>query len=174
MPREGRFQAAQPVGQVHQQLGALPRLRIFKGYVVHILPLADVAEMNAYRVCNVHALQGDAKLFSQGHGIALCPGGGSKTGHGHRNNIFPASAKGIHGPHSHQQRQGGVKPTGNAKHRRFTAGVCQPLFQPGGLKGQNRLTPFSQVFPSAGTKGDFATGRVRRVSSTGREKGTTV
>ena len=138
-------QSSPLVGQVHQHLGPLPGLAVLKGdgQVVH--GLADVPEVDPYRLADVHRAEVGADALGQKLGVGLGAAGGAKTGHGDRQNVRPGPAQQVHGPGGDEQGQGGVQPAGQPHHRAGGPGVLQPLFQPQGGDGENLLASLPPV-----------------------------
>jgi hypothetical protein len=73
---------------VHQNLRALPRLRVFVHNVVYVRIVADVFEMLQDRFCDVDAAERDAEPFGKKPGIVFGAFGGSETRHAARHNIL--------------------------------------------------------------------------------------
>ena len=150
--------AAGAVGQVHQHLGPLPGLAVFKGdgQVVH--GLADVPEVDLHRIADVHGVKGGADALGQNFGIGLGAAGGAEAGHGHGQNVRHGPVQHGHGPGGDEQGQGGVQSAGQPHHRRSGPGVGQALFQPQGGQGQNLLAPGGPVPVVGGDEGVFGHG----------------
>ena len=121
--------AAGGVGDVHQHLCALPGLAVFKGDRVVLHLVADVPEVAADGVRNVHGPQGGAQLLRQDDGVVFRAVGGAEAGHGDGHDVRHGPVQHLHGKAGDQHRQGGVQPAGEAHHGGLRPGVLQPLLQ---------------------------------------------
>ena len=134
-------QAAGLVCNVHQDLGPLPGLAVFKGDVMVLHALSDVGEMSPHRLGDVDDLQRGTHPLRQQLRVGLRPGSGAEAGHGDGHDVAGGPIQHPHGQGRDQQGQGGVQPAGEAHHRRLGAGVLQPLLQTQGGDPQDLLTP---------------------------------
>ena len=150
--------AAGAVGKVHQNLGPLPGLAVFKGDGQVIHGLADVPEVDLHRVADVHGVERRADALGQDLGVGLGPAGGAEAGHGHGQDIRHGPVQHGHGPGGDEQGQGRVQSAGQAHHRRLGVGVGQALFQAQGGQGENFLTPGGPVPVVGGDEGIFGHG----------------
>ena len=102
--------AACPVRDVHQHLGALPRLRVFISHIMLLRILADIPEVYLHRLCDGHLSECRPCLLRHLAGILVravrCP----EAGHGHCDDILLISSEHVKGTGSHKKRQGRVKP----------------------------------------------------------------
>ena len=134
-------QAAGLVGNVHQHLGPLPGLAVFKGDVVVLHALADVGEVAAHRLGDVHHLQRGAHPLRQQLRVGAGPGRGAEAGHGDGDDVAGGPVQHPHGQGGDQQGQGGVQAAGEAHHRRSGIGVLQALFEAQRGDPQDLLAP---------------------------------
>ena len=132
-------QTAAVVGQIHQHLGAFPRLAVLIGDVAVVGVVADVGKVPLYRPGNAHTAEIGSQLPAQHGCVVLGTLGGAKAGHGHRKNIGVRALQQIHGTGGRQQGQGGIQPAGNTDDGLGRPGAPQPLGKPFGLDVQNRL-----------------------------------
>ena len=117
---------------VHQDLGALTGLGIFKGAVVDIDIVTDVLKMKGNSILDADLLGIDAQGAHQLPGIVIGAVRGAEAGHGHTVHVGDGTAQLAHGLHSHQQCQGGIQTTGNADDR-IALNCGKPLLQAGNL-----------------------------------------
>ena len=127
------------VREVHEYLGALACLAVFVYNVVDALVVPYIGEMLPYRSRDVDDPQLRAQEFAQAFRVAagaLCR---AETRHSHREYIGSRTSQQLHCFHADQQRQGAVKPTGNAYHQGFRVGVAYAFFKPVRLHGEDIL-----------------------------------
>ena len=151
--------AAHLVGDVHEHLGPLPGLAVFKGHVVVLHGLADVLEVALDRLADVDALQRGAQPPGQLHGVVPGAVGGAEAGHGHGDDIAGRTVQQPHGHGGDEHRQGGVQPAGQPHHRRRGAGVLEALFQPQGGDFEDLVAPLGparRILRDKGGGGDVA------------------
>ena len=101
-------QTAGLVGNVHEHLGALPGLTIFKGDVVVFHRLADVPKMTLDRLADVNALEGAAQPLGQLHGVVPGAVGGAEAGHGHGDDVAGRPVQQAHSHPGDEHSQGRV------------------------------------------------------------------
>ena len=145
--------APQPVGRVHQHLGALPRLRVLIGHVQVGFPLADVQKVLAHRFLNGNLPEADLQLFRNALGVGLGPAGGAEAGHGQGVDALPGQPQPVERPGCDQQRQGGVQPAGKAHHRHLAVDGRKPGGQAHALHGQDQLAAVGKPHRVPGHKG---------------------
>ena len=145
--------AAGLIGNVHQHLGPLPGLAVFKGDGVVLHVVADVLEVAADAVGDIHGLERGAQLFREDHGVVLRAAGGAEAGHGDGHDVRHGPVQHLHGKAGDQHRQSGVQTAGEAHHRRLGAGVLQPLLESQRGDQQNLLAPGVPVLLALGDKG---------------------
>ena len=122
--------AAALVGNVHQNLGPLPGLAIFKGDGVIVHVVADILEMAADRGGDIHRAQRGPQLLRQDHGIVAGAVRGAEARHGDGDDIRHGPVQHFHGKTRDQHGQRGIQPAGKSHHSRFGAGMLQPLLEP--------------------------------------------
>ena len=134
-PAQGQFaqvsraddKSAAAVGDIHQHLGPLPGLGVFKGdgVIVHIV--ADVLKVAADAGGDIHGFQHRPHPLRQDHGIVPGPVRGAKAGHRDGNDVRHGPVQHFHGKARHQHRQRGVQSAGEPHHSGLGPGVPQPL-----------------------------------------------
>ena len=122
-------QAPGGVGDVHEHLGALPGLAVFKGdgVVVHIV--ADVLEVTADTARDVHRPQRAAQPLRQQHRVGLGAVRGAEARHGDGDDVLRRTVQHLHGKGRDEHGQGGVQSAGQAHHRGLGAGVLHALLE---------------------------------------------
>ena len=145
--------AAGLVGDVHEHLGALPGLTVFKGDGVVLHGLSDVPEVDLHRLADVDALQGGPQPLGQLHGVVPGAVGGAEAGHGDRDDVALRPVQQLHGHGGNEDGQGGVQAPGQPHHSGAGPGVLQPLFQPQGGDFQNLVAPLRPVLRVGGDEG---------------------
>ena len=131
------------VGDIHQHLGALPRLGVFVGGVGDRLVVADIPEVLPDRFRDGNGAQRYAQPFAEDLGVAAGAVGGAEARHGNGDGIGAGTAQQIHGPDRDQQRQGGIQAAGNAQNGGAAADMGQPPAQALRLHGENGLAAFA-------------------------------
>ena len=94
-PAQGQFaevpgaddQSPTLVGHIHQHLGALPSLAVLKGDGKIFHRLADIPEVDLYRLADVHRVELCAHAFGQDLSIGFGASGGAEAGHGDGQNV---------------------------------------------------------------------------------------
>ncbi len=126
-------QAAAFVGNVHEDLRPLPGLGVLVGDGVVLRVVADVPEVAADRLGDVHGPQACPHLLRQKDGVVLRPVRGAEARHGDGDDIRQGAVQQLHGKARNQHRQGGVQSAGKTYHGGFRPGVLQaPLEAQGG------------------------------------------
>ena len=146
-------QANRLVGDVHEDLGPLPGLAVFKGDVVVGHGLADVLEVDLHRPADVDGLEGAAQPLGQQYRVGLGAVGGAEAGHGDGDDVGGGAAEHLHGHRRDEDGQGGVQAAGEAHHRRLGVGVLQPLLEPQGGHVQDLVAPLRPVGLVLGDEG---------------------
>ena len=146
-------QAAGLVGQVHQDLRALPCLPVLEGDGEILHGLADVLEMELHGGADVDLPEAGPDLLRQDLGVGLRPLGGAEAGHGDGQNIGLGTAQQLHGPCRDEQRQGRVQSAGQTHHCGFGLGVGQPFFQAQRRQSQDLPAPGRPVPVVGGNEG---------------------
>ena len=145
--------AAGLVGNIHQHLGPLPGLGVFKGDGVIRHIVSDILEVAADAGGDIHGAQRGAQLLCQDHGVVPGAVRGAEARHGHRHNLCHGTVQHLHGKARNQHRQSGVQSAGEAHHRRLGAGMLQPLLEPQRGNEQNLPAPGVPVLLALGNKG---------------------
>ena len=119
--------AAEPIGQIHENLGPLSGLGIFVGDVMHMDIVSDISKMGLHRLGDADFMEGRAKALNQSHSVVVGAVSGAETGHGHRVNLLSGNVKPVASCGADQKGQGGIQSAGNAdNHWR-----CSDFFQSG-------------------------------------------
>ena len=141
------------VGNIHQHLGALPGLGVFKGdgVIGHIV--SDVLKVAADTGGDVHGAQRRAQLLCQDHGVVPGAVRGAEARHGHRHDLCHGTVQHLHGKARDQHRQSGVQSAGEAHHGRLGTGMLHPLLEAQRGNEQNLPAPGVPVLFSLGNKG---------------------
>ena len=152
-------QAAGGVGDIHEHLGALPGLAVFKGdgVVVHIV--ADVLEVAADTARDVHRPQRAAQPLRQQHRIGLGAVRSAEAGHGDGDDVLRRTVQHLHGQGRDEDGQGGVQSAGKAHHRSLGAGVLHALLESQRRHAQDLAAPLGAallVLRHKGSGGDVA------------------
>ena len=132
-------QPACSVGDIHQHLGSLSCLAVFKGYIMYVAVLSDITEMQTDRLPDIHLGQSGAQRPGQPAGIIIGPVRRSEAGHGNGMDIFPGKPQHIKGAYCNEKRQCGIQSAGNTHDRRFAADMLISLFQAEGLDGKDLI-----------------------------------
>lgn len=84
------------IGNIHEDLGPLPRLTVLKrdGMIFHIM--ADIPEMTPDAVGNIDGSKRCAHLFGKNDGVVFGPVGRTKTGHRDSDNICGRPVQHLH------------------------------------------------------------------------------
>ena len=126
------------IGDVHQHLRAFARLRVFKGHVIFVLFMADVAEVEFHRFRYVDASEIDAERLAEQFRVALRPCRGAEAGHRHGEDAGARALHQVRRPDGDEQRQAGVKAARNADDGLFRARVFKPFFEAVSLHREDR------------------------------------
>ena len=165
-------QAAALVGDVHEDLGPLPGLPVLKGHVVLAHGLADVLEVAADRLSDVDAPEGGPQALGQLHGVVPGAVSGAEAGHGDGDDVAGRAFHQVHGHAGDEDGKGGVQPAGEPHHGGSGPAVLPMRFlRPRAARRRISSQWFFRSTAFSGMKGRGLTCRVRRVSSTGKEKG---
>lgn len=120
--------AAGLIRHIHQKLGALPRLRVFKNNIEFVRIMPDVLKMLFYRRRNIDDAQCCADSLGQIFGVSLCPGSRTKARHGQMRQYpmrdVPAMPSPAHRPA--EPRLNPVRPKVRAQ--RFLRGCVPSVF----------------------------------------------
>ena len=92
------------VGDVHEHLGPLPGLSVFKGNGVVLHVVSDVLEMAADGIGDVYGPQCGAHALRQDDGVVLRPVGGTEARHGDGHNVRHRPVQHLHGEAGDQNR----------------------------------------------------------------------
>ena len=151
--------AAGLVGDVHENLGALPGLAVFKGDGVVFHIVADVLEVAADTVGNVDGAQGRAHLFGKDDGVIFGAVGGAEAGHGDGDDLAGRAVQHLHGKARNQDGQGGIQAAGKADDGGPGAGMLHALLEAQRCDKQNlaaALVPVRLTLGHEGHGGDIA------------------
>ena len=120
--------AADPSRIIHQDLRSLPRLRVFKGQIKAVARLTDIGKMLLHGSRDRNFNAGDAERFHQGQGVLIGAVSRAEAGHCDADDILHCPPCAPRRLCADKQRQGGIKPAGNADHG-AAAGMLHALFQ---------------------------------------------
>ena len=132
--------AAKIIGQVHQHLGALPGLGVFKSHVVTVGIMSDILKMLGDGRADGNAAQAQTQLLAQDLRVVSGPAGGAEARHGDGHHALGPLAQQPHGLFGHQQSQGGIKTAGHADDGAGGVDMLQPAGQGLALKGKDMGT----------------------------------
>ena len=97
------------VGEVHQYLRALPRLGVFKGDVVVVFILPDIAEVKPHRLGDVDGAKFHPQRLAEQRGVPSCARRSTEAGHRHSQDVASGASGKIHRPDGDEQSQTGVQ-----------------------------------------------------------------
>ena len=97
------------VGDVHQYLRALTRLGVFKGDVVVVFILSDIAEVKPHSLCDVDGAEFHSQRLAEQRGVPSCARRRTEAGHRHSQDVASGAPGKIHPPDGDEQRQAGVQ-----------------------------------------------------------------
>ena len=103
-------QAPAGVGNVHQHLGPFPGLGVFVGDGMVLRVVADVPEVAADTLGDIHRPEGRPHLLRQKHRVVPGPVCGAEAGHGDGDDVRQGAVQQLHGKAGNQYRQRGVQP----------------------------------------------------------------
>ncbi len=146
-------QAAVLIGDVHEHLGPLPGLGVFIGDGMVLRVVADVPEVAADALGDVHGPQGGPHLLRQEDGVVPRPVRGAEAGHGNGDDVRQGPVHHLHGKAGNQHRQGGVQPAGEAHHGALRPGVLQAPPKAQGDQEEDFPAPLVPVFSPLGDEG---------------------
>ena len=131
--------AVELVGNVHENLRALTRLRVFIDDVAVFGIVADVLEMEHHALADVDDAHRRAKLLGHHDGVGLCAVGRAEARHGDGRDILRRQPQQLHRLGADDDGKRGVHPAGNADDRIFQPGVLHAPRQARGLHMQQPL-----------------------------------
>ena len=134
------------IGNVHEDLCPLSRLRILIGDIMDIGIMADICKMLFHRPVDADFPQRRPQLMRERHRVGICPVRGSKTWHGHTGDALPRQPQHIKSSRCHQHCQCGIQTAADADDSVAAVRMCQSLFQSHGLNREDLVTPFIPVF----------------------------
>ena len=127
------------VGHVHEDLGALARLRIFIHDVAVFGVVTDVLEVLHDALADVDHAHGRAELLGHDDGVGLRAVGRAEARHGHGVHIIGRQAHHLHGLGADDDGERGVHAAGDADDRVLEIGVLHAAHEAGGLHVQQAL-----------------------------------
>ena len=138
--------ATAAVGNVHDDLGPLPGLCVFKGHTVVLIVMTDVLKMLQHCLFYVNLTKRGSQPSCEFTCIGICPVRGAEAGHGHRCDLASGKTAQIKGSCSHQKGKGGIQTAGNAQNCSFASCMVQTFFKTHGLHGEDLITSSLSVF----------------------------
>ena len=165
--------AALLVGQVHEDLGALPGLQVLEGDALAILGIEpDVADVLLARRADVDLPELRPRSSGQSVSALARPLRRAEGGHRHRKDAAAVEAQQFEGPHRDQKSERRVEPPREAEHDALRRDVLETAGQPCGLDREDLPTALVQRGRVGGDEGvgvDDALEAVRRRGGDGLE-----
>ena len=127
------------VGHVHEDLGALARLRILIHDVAVFRVVADVFKVLHDALADVDDAHGRAELLGHDDGVGLRAVGRTEARHGHGSDVVGRQAHHLHGLGADDDGERGVHAAGNADDRVLEIGILHTAHEAGGLHVQQAL-----------------------------------
>ena len=131
------IQAVDLVGDVHEHLGALSGLGVFKGDAVIVMGVADVVKMLVDGLADINDPDLRAALLGHDDGVGLGAGGSAEAGQGAGHHVRGGQAHALHGHGADHDGQGGVGTAGDAHYAVVKPGVLHALHKAGNLNVQH-------------------------------------
>ena len=135
-------ESARLVGGVHQDHGAVARLRVLIGGVQNGGIMSDVLEMPQHRVRNAHRARRHAHRLHEGEGVPLCPARGAEPGHGIGADVRAVLFQQIERARRDKECERGIQPARNADDRRTGVRMREALCKRMRLHIENELGTF--------------------------------
>ncbi len=97
------------IGDIHKHLGSLPGLAVLIRHIMALRVMADIPEMKAHCLPDIHLPQSGPQGLCHLAGIRVGSVRRSKAGHGHCHDLLPGNAKQIKSLCRHQQGKGRIQ-----------------------------------------------------------------
>ena len=115
--------------KIHQYLGTLSRLSVFKSHIMIIHFLSDIPEMKRYRLADIDFHKLCTELIDKLTCIIICAVCCSETRHCNSHDLFAVKTEHIKGTDRHKKCQCGIQSSGYTHNSCLTMGMCQTFFK---------------------------------------------
>ena len=146
-------EAARLVGDIHDDLRAFARLRVFKGNVVVIFIVSDILEVNGDRSLDIDGSDGRTERLCKQNGVALGSLRGAEARHGDGDDVLSVSAEKVHRSCRDQKRERRVETARNTDDGSLCPRVSDSLFERVSLNIDDAFGAFFKFILVGGNKG---------------------